>query len=180
MSQTSKNRPPARKVVSGQTGGRQNNAPIQGRPRQQYYRNAPPPRRDPFPIIIAGIFGLLVVGLLVLVYLFSSGQGTPSNPGVASAPTTAPSNQGVVSAPTVAVDTSGTAGPTEEPPPRMALADFMTLYNDPAKRPLIIDVRAKEAYDAGHIAGAISFPESDVDTRINELPKDKLIVAYCQ
>jgi rhodanese-related sulfurtransferase len=62
----------------------------------------------------------------------------------------------------------------------MPLADFMTLYNDPAKRPIIIDVRAKEAFDSGHIAGAISFPESDVDTRISELPKDKLVVAYCQ
>jgi rhodanese-related sulfurtransferase len=45
---------------------------------------------------------------------------------------------------------------------------------------LIIDVRAAETYSSGHIAGAISFPEADVDARIAELPKDKLIVAYCQ
>ena len=38
----------------------------------------------------------------------------------------------------------------------------------------------EEAFDAGHITGAISFPESDVDARVAELPKDKLIVAYCQ
>jgi len=50
----------------------------------------------------------------------------------------------------------------------------------PDQRPLIIDVRSAETYSAGHIAGAISFPESDVDARIAELPKDKLIVAYCQ
>jgi hypothetical protein len=65
-------------------------------------------------------------------------------------------------------------------PPRMPLADFKKLYDDLDHRPLIIDVRAAETYDAGHIAGAISFPESDVDARIAELPKDKLIVAYCQ
>jgi len=166
-------------VVSGQTGGNQKAAPVQGRQSQQYYRNAPPPRRDPFPIIIAGIFGLLVVGLLVLVYLFSSNSNNNNTAG--AVPTTPPSSSGqtVATVAPVGVDTTP-GGPTEEPPPRMALADFMTLYNDPAKRPLIIDVRAKEAYDAGHIAGAISFPESDVDTRINELPKDKLIIAYCQ
>jgi rhodanese-related sulfurtransferase len=54
------------------------------------------------------------------------------------------------------------------------------LYDDPAKRPIILDVRAKETFDAGHITGAESFPEADVDTRVSELPKDKLIVAYCQ
>jgi len=60
------------------------------------------------------------------------------------------------------------------------LDEFKALYDDPAKRPLILDVRAKDAFDAGHITGAISFPESDVDARVAELPKDKLIIAYCQ
>jgi cytochrome c biogenesis protein CcmG/thiol:disulfide interchange protein DsbE len=71
-------------------------------------------------------------------------------------------------------------GPTQGPAPRMPLEQFKKLYDDPATRPLIIDVRAKEAYDAGHIVGAISFPEGDVDTRVGELPKDKLVIAYCQ
>jgi rhodanese-related sulfurtransferase len=62
----------------------------------------------------------------------------------------------------------------------MALDEFKALYDDPAKRPLILDVRAKEAFDAGHITGAINFPESVVDARVAVLPKDKLIVAYCQ
>ncbi len=64
--------------------------------------------------------------------------------------------------------------------PRISLPDFKALYDDPAKRPLILDVRSKDLYDAGHIKGAISFPEADVDTRVGELPKDRLIVAYCQ
>ena len=34
---------------------------------------------------------------------------------------------------------------------------------------------AKEAYDQGHIVGAINLPQSDVDARVNELPKNKLI-----
>jgi peroxiredoxin len=65
-------------------------------------------------------------------------------------------------------------------PPRMPLEEFKLLYDDPAMRPLILDVRSKEAYDEGHIAGAISFPEADVDKRVSELPKDRLIIAYCQ
>ena len=62
----------------------------------------------------------------------------------------------------------------------MPLADFKALYDDPAKRPLIIDVRAKEAFDAGHIKGAESWPESDIDATNVKLPKDRLILAYCQ
>jgi rhodanese-related sulfurtransferase len=76
--------------------------------------------------------------------------------------------------------TAPTPGQVSGDPPRMPLETFKALYDDPAKRPLIIDVRSAETYDSGHIAGAISFPEADVDARIAELPKDKLIVAYCQ
>jgi hypothetical protein len=78
---------------------------------------------------------------------------------------------------------TATAVPTtvaDDTPPRMALADFKTLYDNPATRPIILDVRSSDLYEAGHIKGAISFPEADVDTRVGELPKDRLIVAYCQ
>jgi hypothetical protein len=68
----------------------------------------------------------------------------------------------------------------DETPPRMSLDDFKALYDDPAKRPIIIDVRAKSQYEEGHIAGAISIPESELDARVAELPKDKLVIAYCQ
>ena len=65
-------------------------------------------------------------------------------------------------------------------PPRMSLESFKQLYDDPAKRPMIIDVRAADNYAQGHIAGAISLPEADVDTRFKEIPKDSLVIAYCQ
>jgi len=125
--------------------------------------------------VLGAVIGALVMGLLVAVYLFAS-NNNGNTAGVAQ-PTAVAANTAVPGGenPTVALDV--TAGPT---PPRMTLADFKALYDDPAKRPLIIDVRAKEAFDAGHIKGSISFPESDVDTRVGELPKDKLVVAYCQ
>src|SRR5260370_26284723 len=44
---------------------------------------------------------------------------------------------------------------------------------------LIIDTRAEAAYKDEHIKGAISVPSSDVGNRIDELPRNKMIVAYC-
>jgi rhodanese-related sulfurtransferase len=133
----------------------------------------------------------MVIGLLVVVYLISSNNGSTGGTGGTGGttangggqPTTAaqnPTPAGAAQDDNATLNPNATAGPTEEPPPRMPLADFKALYDNPAKRPLIIDVRAKEAFDAGHIKGSISFPESDVDTRVGELPKDKLVVAYCQ
>ena len=44
---------------------------------------------------------------------------------------------------------------------------------------LIIDTRAEAAYKDEHIKGAISVPSNDVGNRIDELPHNKMIVAYC-
>lgn len=45
---------------------------------------------------------------------------------------------------------------------------------------VVIDVRPEQEYAAGHIAGAISFPLSELGQRLTELPKDRDIVAYCR
>jgi hypothetical protein len=174
MSGSSRNIPPARRVPTGR--------PAPSQPRRQTYR-APqevgptrrtPNRSDPFPIVLGAIIGAMVIGLMVVVFLISS-SGTP---GGGPQPTTVAVNTATVGI--VGEPPQATAVPNEEPAPRMALVDFKKLYDDPKKRPLILDVRPKENYDAGHIEGAISFPESDLDTRVGELPKDKLVVAYCQ
>jgi 3-mercaptopyruvate sulfurtransferase SseA len=44
---------------------------------------------------------------------------------------------------------------------------------------VIIDTRAEPAYKDEHIKGAISMPSGTVLGRIEELPKTKLIAAYC-
>jgi len=44
---------------------------------------------------------------------------------------------------------------------------------------LIIDTRGEAAYKDEHIKGAISVPSNDVGNRIDELPRNKMIVAYC-
>lgn len=45
---------------------------------------------------------------------------------------------------------------------------------------MVIDVRPKNEYEAGHIRGAINLPLSELPRRLSELPKDQEIVAYCR
>jgi hypothetical protein len=109
---------------------------------------------------MGGIIGAMIIGLAAVVFLILS-----NNNG-----TTTPTNS--AGAPTAAADT----------PPRMTIGDFKALYDDPAKRPLIVDVRPVASYAEGHIQGAVSMPETDIDTYVssNQVPKDKMVVAYCQ
>src|SRR5712692_10612253 len=44
---------------------------------------------------------------------------------------------------------------------------------------LIIDTRLEPDYKASHIPGAISVPASVVAAKVAELPRTKMIVAYC-
>ena len=43
----------------------------------------------------------------------------------------------------------------------------------------LVDVRAAEQYDAGHIPGARSIPVETLASAFYSLPKDKMIVTYC-
>ncbi len=44
---------------------------------------------------------------------------------------------------------------------------------------VLIDVRAKEDYDAGHIAGAISIPKKELKGKIGELSRNDIHIIYC-
>ena len=45
---------------------------------------------------------------------------------------------------------------------------------------VIVDVRSKEDFDAGHISGAVSIPwQQEMEARYTELPRDKEIITYC-
>jgi 3-mercaptopyruvate sulfurtransferase SseA len=46
-------------------------------------------------------------------------------------------------------------------------------------RAVVVDVRPAEAFEEEHIAGAFSIPEEEVRERAGELPRGKLVVAYC-
>jgi rhodanese-related sulfurtransferase len=45
---------------------------------------------------------------------------------------------------------------------------------------VVVDVRPRSEYEAGHIAGAISIPHDEIARRLAELPRGKEIVAYCR
>jgi 3-mercaptopyruvate sulfurtransferase SseA len=130
---------------------------------------------------MGGIIGALVVGLVLVVFLLVNNQGqaptagTNANNQNQNAPNAQPTAD--LTQPEVA---NPNPEPTVEPARRMELADFKALYDDPANRPMIVDVRAEEAFRQGHIQGAVNIPEADLDTRVAEFPRDKLIVAYCQ
>jgi rhodanese-related sulfurtransferase len=49
-----------------------------------------------------------------------------------------------------------------------------------AGRVVVIDVRPVEEYAAGHIPGAVSIPLADLADRLDALPADRQIVAYCR
>lgn len=44
----------------------------------------------------------------------------------------------------------------------------------------LLDVRPEEEYRAGHVAGALSIPVSELKKRLGGLPKNRDIVAYCR
>jgi rhodanese-related sulfurtransferase len=45
---------------------------------------------------------------------------------------------------------------------------------------IVIDTRAESLYKDGHIKGSISMPQpGTVLARVDELPRNKLIIAYC-
>ncbi len=45
---------------------------------------------------------------------------------------------------------------------------------------VVIDVRPVEEFNSGHIPGAISIPLAELKDRLNEIPNDHEIVAYCR
>jgi rhodanese-related sulfurtransferase len=45
---------------------------------------------------------------------------------------------------------------------------------------VLIDVRPAEEFDAGHIEGALSIPIDELEARMDELPDDVELVAYCR
>jgi rhodanese-related sulfurtransferase len=45
---------------------------------------------------------------------------------------------------------------------------------------ILLDVRPAVEYEAAHLPGAVSLPWDEVARRLDELPDDKTIVAYCR
>jgi 3-mercaptopyruvate sulfurtransferase SseA len=61
--------------------------------------------------------------------------------------------------------------------PRMEAAEVKRLVD--SRQAVLVDVRSREAWDSGHAEGALHIPLAELSARLKELPKDKLIAAYC-
>ena len=44
--------------------------------------------------------------------------------------------------------------------------------------PVVIDVRGKSAYTAGHIPDALHIPGDEIATRMVEIPENRTVVTY--
>jgi NADPH-dependent 2,4-dienoyl-CoA reductase/sulfur reductase-like enzyme/rhodanese-related sulfurtransferase len=59
--------------------------------------------------------------------------------------------------------------------------DVEAVLSTPAdQRPFLVDVRTPQEFSAGSIPGAVNIPVDDLRTRLEEIPRDRKIVAYCQ
>lgn len=74
--------------------------------------------------------------------------------------------------------TTPTVVDTEFEAPRISLVQLKEKM-DAGVDLVIVDVRSKEDFDEGHIAGAVSIPWEEMEARYTELPRDKEIVTYC-
>ena len=73
------------------------------------------------------------------------------------------------------VRTFAIEGVGEPPLPRDELARWVA-----QGEVMLIDVRPPLEYAHGHLAGAVCLPLEDLAARLNELPRDRPIVAYCR
>jgi len=62
--------------------------------------------------------------------------------------------------------------------PQIDVANLLSIPS--GQRPFLLDVRTPNEFAAGHIPDAVNIPVDDLRTRVNELPKDREIAAYCQ
>ncbi|MBX7235793.1 MAG: rhodanese-like domain-containing protein [Caldilineales bacterium] len=63
-------------------------------------------------------------------------------------------------------------------PVEITVAQAAALLDNPDV--VFIDVREQDEYDAGHIPGVTLIPLGSVPARMNEIPKDKTVVAVCR
>jgi NADPH-dependent 2,4-dienoyl-CoA reductase/sulfur reductase-like enzyme/rhodanese-related sulfurtransferase len=62
--------------------------------------------------------------------------------------------------------------------PQVGVADLIS--TPPDDRPFLLDVRTEAEFAAGHIPDATNIPVDELRSRLDQLPQDRRIVAYCK
>ena len=113
---------------------------------------------------------VLGLGILLAVLVGMVGCQIPG-----SSPTSTP----VPVAPTATEEMESFSAPTtEQEVPRIA-PEVLKAKLDAGEDIVIVDARSLAEYETAHIDGAISIPLAEIDSRYDELPRDKEIVLYC-
>lgn len=99
--------------------------------------------------------------MAVIIAVIASFENRRTTPSLASVPTAAPLSTASIPYPDV---------------PRTPLQDAQ--QGVAAGEALFVDVRSAASYQQSHIAGAISVPETEIQARIDELPRDVDLVLY--
>jgi hypothetical protein len=117
-------------------------------------------------LVIPIVVGVVVLVIIVGAILSIEGQQSATASGLGDVPSS--------------VDTARPQATTELPypdVPRISVQE--TKEGLDAGEIVLVDVRNQTTYDNKHIAGALSIPETEIDARLGELPRDKEIVLYC-
>jgi rhodanese-related sulfurtransferase len=63
--------------------------------------------------------------------------------------------------------------------PQIAAAEVKKMIEAKGTDFLVVDVQPKEVYDAGHVKGAVNFPWETELKDSGNLPKDRMLILYC-
>ena len=61
----------------------------------------------------------------------------------------------------------------------LGAADALQLLEDNPAQVLLVDIRSKEDYDIGHIAGAVNIPFAELGSNLDRLPTNKQVILQC-
>ena len=131
------------------------------------------------------VLGGLTVGIIVLLGLLLMGTGatlasgsTPvaaaARPTMSARPT--PTGQAAAAQPNFEATVTAYVEAARSVP-RITIQE--TKQKLDAGTILLVDVRSRQSYDAGHIKGAVNIPLFETETRLSEFPRDKEVVLYC-
>ena len=79
---------------------------------------------------------------------------------------------------TMAYDVDVKKGPVKGV--NISINDVQKFVNVLSDSSMLVDVRTKEEYEEGHLEGAILIPLDEIENRLEELDKEKIIFVYCR
>ena len=120
----------------------------------------------------SNLYLALVIGLMMAIPV--AAQTFPRKPAQGEKTTTTQTDRKVAALPVIEGD------PDDPNPTRISIRELKRKME--AKEDVVVlDVRSKTAYlgSTVRIKGAVRIPPEELEERMKELPKNKLIVAYC-